>query len=77
MADEEHQARPDLRIDLNREDDVRRWSEKFGVPSDELRQVVALVGDRIRAVGEELGRRALFGGDRPPPPRPGRPGRLQ
>jgi hypothetical protein len=65
-AEEAPQTRPDLRIDITREDEVRRWCDKFGVTADELKQVVAQVGDRIRAVGEELGRRALFGMDRPP-----------
>lgn len=68
MADQDAPGpRPDLRIDVTQEDEVRRWSAKFGVTPDEFRQVAGQVGDRIRAIGEELGRRALFGFDRPRP----------
>ena len=44
------------RISLGEDYEVRYWTEKFGVSSDELRDAVDKVGDRAAAVAQELGR---------------------
>jgi hypothetical protein len=44
------------RINMGEDYEVRYWTEKFKVSEDELRDAVGKVGDRARAVAQELGR---------------------
>jgi hypothetical protein len=44
------------RINLHEDYEVRYWSEKFGVDRDRLREAVEKVGDRAKAVAQELGK---------------------
>ena len=46
------------RINLNEDHEVRYWSEKFGVTEERLREAVHKVGNRAKAVQEELNRAA-------------------
>lgn len=56
---------PDLRLDPTDDEQLRAWAAKFDISPDELCRVIAEVGTSVRAVGHELGRRALFGERRP------------
>ena len=42
------------RIDVNQDYELRDWSKKFGVTSEELKKAVAEVGDRADKVEERL-----------------------
>lgn len=44
------------RIAMSQDHEVRYWTKKFGVSEDELRQAVDKVGDRAKAVAQELGK---------------------
>ncbi|MFC3070265.1 DUF3606 domain-containing protein [Phenylobacterium soli] len=44
------------RINMGEDYEVRYWTDKFGVSEDELRDAVDKVGDRARAVAQELGK---------------------
>ena len=43
-----------IRININQEHEVRYWTEKFGVSSDQLRQAVEKVGVMVEDVEREL-----------------------
>ena len=45
------------RINVNQDHELRNWSKKFGVTSDELKKAVASVGDRAEAVEKHLKQR--------------------
>lgn len=51
------------RVDINEIWELRYWSEKFGVNHDELKRVVAEVGDRVDDVEPtgEQNRSAVIG----------------
>lgn len=44
------------RIAMSQDHEVRYWTQKFDVSEDELRRAVDKVGDRARAVAQELGK---------------------
>lgn len=44
------------RISMTQDHEVRYWTKKFEVSEDELRRAVDKVGDRARAVAQELGK---------------------
>ena len=44
------------RINMGEDYEVRYWTEKFGVSEQRLRDAVDKVGDRARAVAQELGK---------------------
>ena len=44
------------RIDVNREQECRYWSEKLGVSPERLRRAVKEVGPRVEDVREYLGK---------------------
>ena len=44
------------RINVNEEYEVRDWSKKFGVTTEELKKAVAKVGTSAEAVKKHLGR---------------------
>ena len=44
------------RINMSEDYEVRYWTQKFDVDEDRLRDAVDKVGDRARAVAQELGR---------------------
>lgn len=44
------------RINMSEDYEVRYWTEKFGVDRETLRGAVDRVGDRARAVAQELGK---------------------
>jgi hypothetical protein len=46
------------RINVNEDYELRYWSEKYGVPADELRAAVRKVGVMAADVERELGKRA-------------------
>lgn len=50
MSDDK--GKPGLQEDY----ELRDWSEKFGVSPDELKRVVAAVGDRADKVRQHLGK---------------------
>ena len=58
MADEKSIRGPHdrERINLSEDYEVRYWTETLDVTEDELRDAVDKVGDRARAVAQELGR---------------------
>ena len=54
-----HTGEPDRsRINLNQDYEVQYWSKKFGCTADELRQVVARVGNMPDAVERALKNKA-------------------
>lgn len=44
------------RINMSEDYEVRYWTKKFDVDEDRLRSAVDKVGDRAKAVAQELGR---------------------
>ena len=43
------------RIDIHADHELRYWSERFGVPKDEIEAAVKRVGPRVEDVAEEVG----------------------
>jgi uncharacterized protein DUF3606 len=60
MADDLKQAgkADDARINIERDHELRYWSEKFGVSREELQSAVAKAGPLIRNVREHLHHRS-------------------
>lgn len=56
MSDElnRHTARERTRIDLSEQDDIAYWTFALAVPEDELRRLVAEVGDNVETVRQAL-----------------------
>jgi len=50
----------EARIDLRRDEDVRRWADEFGVTEEEIRAAVELVGPRLEDVRERLARNRSY-----------------
>lgn len=48
-------------INVREPDDVRQWSDRFGVTEAQLRIAIADVGDAASSVGEHLGMPASMG----------------
>jgi Protein of unknown function (DUF3606) len=42
------------RIDIHAEHELRYWSERFGVPKDEIEAAVKRVGPRVEDVAREV-----------------------
>ena len=42
------------RIDLHADHELRYWSERFGVPKDDIEAAVKRVGPRVEDVGREV-----------------------
>ncbi len=49
------------RIDLNEDQQVRRWSERFGITPEQLRLAVRTVGDQALDVERHLKAAAQYG----------------
>lgn len=51
---EDPDAKARTQVNLNDPDDVRYWTERFGVEEDALRQAVERVGPSAEAVARQL-----------------------
>ena len=60
MADDKSKrsAQDRERINMSEDYEVRYWTKKFDVDEARLRKAVDKVGDRAKAVAQELGRSA-------------------
>jgi len=58
MSDDKNKIAPQdaSRINLNEPYEVKYWTNKFGISTDELRKVIEEVGDSVRAVKAYLGK---------------------
>jgi hypothetical protein len=55
MADEPRSWTPKEVIDRRSADDMRHWSERFGVSEDELREAICEVGPRTATLATQFG----------------------
>jgi hypothetical protein len=58
MSDDRNQvgAADRSRVNVNQEHELRYWTARFGCTADQLREVVARVGQSVSAVEAELSR---------------------
>jgi len=55
VPDEPRSWKPKVVIDRRSADDMRHWSERFGVSEDELREAIGQLGPRTATLATQFG----------------------
>ena len=46
----QHSRQQQQRLDINEEDELKTWTERYGVSAEKIKEAVTMVGDRVSDV---------------------------